>query len=205
MMLFTDAYNTILEPAECLYKSKGSKFLAFAYPVQSEKEVKERLESLRVTYPDASHHCYAYILHYDKSVSRSNDDGEPSNTAGKPILRQIQKMDLTNTLVVVVRYFGGTLLGVPGLIEAYGQSALECLQLCVIQKHLIYERYELSTPFGLEKDIYKVCKQFQAALSVKQNQECFCAEIKIPLQQVESFKQQLKAYYQVEIKYKGIE
>jgi uncharacterized YigZ family protein len=204
-MLFSDAYNIICNPSECLYKSKGSKFYAFVYPVQTEKEVKERLEYLKSLYPDASHHCYAYVLHYDKSMSRSNDDGEPSNTAGKPILRQIQKLDLTNVLVVVVRYFGGTLLGVPGLIEAYGHAALECLQLCQIESRLVYEKYELRTPFGLEKDVYKVCKQFQLNLSVKQIQDCFCAEIKIPLQQVEAFKQQLKAYYQVEIKYIGIE
>ena len=204
-MLFTDSYQTIEQPAEYIYKSKGSRFMAFAFPVGSEKDVKLRLETLRNMYPDASHHCYAYVLNYDKSLSRAGDDGEPSNTAGKPILRQIQKLDLTNVLVVVVRYFGGTLLGVPGLIEAYGQSAMECLKLCRINRHEVYEKYELSTSFGLEKDIYRICKQFQVQLSVKQNQECFCAEIKIPLQQVEAFKQQLKAYYQVDIKYTGIE
>ncbi len=204
-MLFSDAYHTINENAECLYKSKGSKFYAFCYKVHSEEDVKEKLNGLRQRYPDASHHCYAYVLHYDKSVFRVNDDGEPSNTAGKPILRQIQKHDLTNILVVVVRYFGGTLLGVPGLIEAYSQSALECLSLCSISKHQIVEKYELSCPFGLEKDIYKLCKQFHINLSVKQNQECFCAEIKIPLQQTGAFKQQLKSYYQVSIKYTGIE
>jgi len=204
-MLFTDSYHSIDNASEYLFKSKGSKFYAYSYPVFSEEEIKEKLQLLKQKYPDASHHCYAYVLHYDKSISRANDDGEPSNTAGKPILRQIQKLDLTNTLVVVIRYFGGTLLGVTGLIEAYGESARECLALCRISKHLIYERYELSCPFGLEKDIYKLCKQFQLHLSVKQNQECFCAEIKIPLQQTGTFQQELKAYYQVSIKYTGIE
>ena len=133
------------------------------------------------------------------------DSSKLNHTAGKPILRQIEKLDLTNVLVVVIRYFGGTMLGVPGLIEAYGQAASECLLLCRINKHLIHEKYDISCPFGLEKDIYKVCKQFQLNLSVKQNQECFCAEIKIPLQQTEAFKRQIKAYYQVSITYTGIE
>ncbi len=205
-MLFSDSsYNVIDQASESLYKARNSKFYAFAYPVHSEKEVKDKLEGLRQAYPDASHHCYAYVLYSDRSLSRSNDDGEPANTAGKPILRQIQRLELTNTLVVVVRYFGGTLLGVPGLIEAYGQAAQECLSKCQVQKRLIMEKYELSCPFGQEKDIYKVCKQFQAEFSVKQNQECFCAEIKIPLQHSGVFQQQIKAHYQVKIKYTGIE
>jgi uncharacterized YigZ family protein len=204
-LLFTDTYQTIQGPTEFIFKSKGSKFLAFAYPVNSGKEVKQKLEELRRTYPDASHHCYAYVLNYDKSLFRTNDDGEPSNTAGKPILRQIHKKDLTNILVVVVRYFGGTLLGVPGLIEAYGESTTACLAICGITQHKIREKYELSCDFGLEKDIYKLCRQFQLDLSVIQNQECFCAEIKIPLQQTGAFKEQVKAYYQVSIKYTGIE
>jgi uncharacterized YigZ family protein len=204
-MLFSDSYNTIETAGECLYKAKGSKFYAFCYPVSSETEVKEKLNALRQVYPDATHHCYAYVLNFDKSLTRSNDDGEPSNTAGKPIMRQIQKMDLTNVLVVVVRYFGGTMLGVPGLIEAYGESALECLRQCRVANHAILEKFMISCPFGMEKDIYKVCKQFQLNLSVKQNQECFSAEIKIPLQYTEAFKQQLKPYYQVSITYTGIE
>src|SRR6185503_11446975 len=92
LMLFSDAYHTIDREQEFLYKAKGSKFYAFCFPVHSEQEVKQRLEDLRRKYSDASHHCYAYVLQYDKSVSRTNDDGEPSNTAGKPILRQIQKL-----------------------------------------------------------------------------------------------------------------
>jgi uncharacterized YigZ family protein len=205
MLFSTGIYRSIGGPSEYLYKSRNSKFFAFCYPVHSETEIKEYLSALKNKYPDASHHCYAYVLHHDKSVSRANDDGEPANTAGKPILRQIQKLDLTNVLVVVVRYFGGTLLGVPGLIEAYGQAAAECLHLSQILEYKVLETYELKCPFGQEKDIYKLCKQFQINLSVKQNQECFCAEIKIPLQQTEGFKQQIKAYYQVSITYTGIE
>lgn len=204
-MLNSDAYYTIDNVTESVYKSKGSSFYTFCYPVDSEEKVRAKLNDLKRKYPDASHHCYAYVLQYEKSITRANDDGEPSNTAGKPILRQILKNGLTNTLVVVVRYFGGTLLGVPGLIKAYEQAAMDGLNSCRIIRFLVYEKFEISCPFGQEKDIYKLCKQFHINLSVKLSHECFYAEIKIPLQQTEAFKQQIKAYYQIVIKYTGIE
>ncbi len=126
-MLFDDTYYEIKGTGEGLYKSKGSKFFAYAYNVHSEEEIKAHIEALRKQYYDARHHCYAYILHPDKSASRANDDGEPSGTAGKPILNQLLSYNLTNVLVVVVRYFGGTKLGVPGLIEAYKTATKEAL------------------------------------------------------------------------------
>src|SRR6478736_3309084 len=137
-MLFSDSYLTISQTADELYKDKGSKFLAFAFPVKSESEIKKKLTSLKKEHPSASHHCYAWRLGADKAAFRANDDGEPSNTAGKPILMQIQAKDLTNVLIVVVRYFGGTLLGVGGLINAYKQAALNVLNKTTIIEQFIF-------------------------------------------------------------------
>ena len=117
-MLFSDEYKEPSAPAEATLRERGSRFLAFAYPVQDEATLKSLLQSVKLQFPDATHHCYAVVMHPDKSYQRSNDDGEPSNTAGRPILRMILSKDLTNVLVVVVRYFGGTQLGIPGLIKA---------------------------------------------------------------------------------------
>ncbi len=118
-----DTYKTILEPAEILYKEKSSKFLTYAYHVEREEEVKEYLDPLRKLHYDATHHCYAWRIGFKGEKFRANDDGEPSSTAGKPILGQLISREVTNCLIVVVRYFGGTKLGVSGLIEAYRDSA----------------------------------------------------------------------------------
>jgi uncharacterized YigZ family protein len=190
---------------DSLYKAKGSKFFAYAWPVKTEAEIKLHLNGIKEKYPDATHHCFAWILGHDKQNFRANDDGEPSNTAGKPILRQIQKLDLCNTLVVVVRYFGGTMLGVPGLIEAYGNAAAECLSLTKITEFPILEKYTVSCPFGMENEVFKSCKQFQATLSVLAEESCFSAEIKIPLHKAGEFKNHLALNYQINIEYKGIE
>ena len=125
--MFDDTYHTIAAPAEGLYKEKGSKFLAFAYPVHNTDEVKQHLEALRKEYFDARHHCYAYILGPTKEVYRANDDGEPSGTGGRPIHGQLLSADLTDTLVVVVRYFGGILLGASGLANAYKTAARDAI------------------------------------------------------------------------------
>ncbi len=120
-------YLTIAQPGEGSTRVKGSRFLAFAYPVSSEEEIREALGILRKAYHDATHHCYAWRLGAEMDRFRINDDGEPSGTAGHPIFGQIQSMNLTNILVVVVRYFGGTLLGVGGLIQAYREAARDAL------------------------------------------------------------------------------
>ena len=204
-MLFSSTYKMIDSSCDSLYKAKGSKFFAYAWPVKTEAEIKLHLNGIKEKYPDATHHCFAWILGHDKQNFRANDDGEPSNTAGKPILRQIQKLDLCNTLVVVVRYFGGTMLGVPGLIEAYGAAAAECLSLTKITEFPILEKYTVSCPFGMENEVFKSCKQFQATLSVLAEESCFSAEIKIPLHKAGEFKNHLALNYQINIEYKGIE
>ena len=130
-----DSYLTISEPAEAIYKERSSKFLTYAYPVETEEEIKELLDALRKQYYDATHHCYAYRLGPQGEQFRANDDGEPSGTAGKPILGQLLSAKVTNCLVVVVRYFGGTKLGVSGLIQAYKESAAEVLAVSnIIEK-----------------------------------------------------------------------
>ena len=139
-MLFSDSYLTIKSPYEALIKDRGSKFLAFIFPVVNEAEIKEQLSQLKKQHPTANHHCYAWRLGADKAAFRANDDGEPSNTAGKPILTQIQSNDLTNVLVVVVRYFGGTLLGVSGLINAYKAAAAQVITGAnIFEKFILFE------------------------------------------------------------------
>lgn len=123
-----DTYKTIENPSEGLFKDKGSRFIAKAFPVESVEEVKEILSSLRKEYHDARHHCYAYRIGPGGANYRVNDDGEPANSAGKPILGQMQSQDLTNILIVVIRYFGGILLGVGGLINAYRSAAKESIE-----------------------------------------------------------------------------
>ncbi len=123
-----DTYKTILSDAQAIYKEKSSKFLIYAYHVESEEQVKERLEPLRKLHYDATHHCYAWRIGFRGEKFRANDDGEPSSTAGKPILGQLTSHEVTNCLIVVVRYFGGTKLGVSGLIEAYRDSAALVLE-----------------------------------------------------------------------------
>ena len=130
-----DSYLTISGPAEAIYKERSSKFLTYAYPVETEEEIKELLDALRKQYYDATHHCYAYRLGPQGEQFRANDDGEPSGTAGKPILGQLLSAKVTNCLVVVVRYFGGTKLGVSGLIQAYKESTAEVLAVSnIIEK-----------------------------------------------------------------------
>ncbi|WP_276362116.1 YigZ family protein [Daejeonella sp. H1SJ63] len=127
-MLFDDTYKTIKAPSEGVFKDKGSKFIAYIYPIKSETELKDIIASLKSLHPKARHHCWAMRLSPDRTVFRINDDGEPSGTAGRPILNTLLSHDLTDVLAVVVRYFGGTLLGVPGLINAYKTATLEAVK-----------------------------------------------------------------------------
>ena len=161
-MLFEDTYKTIEVPSQGIYKEKGSKFLSFCFPVKTEIEVKQHLEDLRKEYFDARHHCYSYILGYDKSAWRINDDGEPSGTAGKPIYGQLQSFDLTNTLLVVVRYFGGIKLGVGGLINAYKSAAKDALENAKIVEKTINEIYRLEFPYPMINDAMKLLKDNEA-------------------------------------------
>lgn len=158
ILLFSDTYLTIESPSEGIFKDRGSKFIAYAFPVTNEAQVKEQLAELRKEHFNARHHCYAFRLGADQQHFRANDDGESSGTGGKPILGQIQSKDLTNILIVVVRYFGGTLLGVSGLIGAYRGAAADALANAKIIEKQIKEVYELNFPYAAMNDVMKILK-----------------------------------------------
>lgn len=154
-----DSYLTIAEPAEAIYKERSSKFLVYAYPVESEEEVKLHLDRLRKEFFDATHHCYAYRLGAEGEHFRANDDGEPSGTAGKPILGQLLSAQLTNCLVVVVRYFGGTKLGVSGLIQAYKESTAEVIAASQIVEKTVDCLFEVQFPYIAMNGVQRVVKE----------------------------------------------
>ena len=156
--MFDDSYKTIEKPAEGSYSEKRSKFLAYAFPVQSEAEVKQRLAEIQKKHWDARHHCYAYILGPHKDAYRLNDNGEPSGTAGRPIYGQLLSKDLTNTLVIVVRYFGGIKLGVSGLQNAYKVAAREALDTAVIVERTIQETFSVTFEYVKMNDIMQILK-----------------------------------------------
>ena len=156
--MFDDSYKTIEKPAEGSYSEKRSKFLAYAFPVQSEAEVKQRLAEIQKKHWDARHHCYAYILGPHKDSYRLNDNGEPSGTAGRPIYGQLLSKDLTNTLVIVVRYFGGIKLGVSGLQNAYKVAAREALDAAVIVERTIQETFSVTFEYVKMNDIMQILK-----------------------------------------------
>ena len=158
--MFSDKYQEIKSPTTGIYKEKGSKFIAYSFPVFSEEDVKEKLEGVKKLEHSARHYCYAYIHNPDKSSQRANDDGEPSSTAGKPILGQILSNDLTNILIVVVRYFGGVKLGVPGLIRSYKTAAAEAISEASIITKTIKEKYEVSFKYPQMNDVMRLVKEF---------------------------------------------
>lgn len=163
-MLFEDTYKTLEERCTGLFKEKGSKFITWAVPVKTEEEVKLVLEELRKEYYDARHHCYAYILGPDKSAWRANDDGEPSGTAGKPIHGQLLSFDLTNVLIVVIRYFGGTKLGVSGLINAYKTAARDAIISGKIIELTVNEVYKIEFPYESMNEIMRIIKDESAQI-----------------------------------------
>jgi uncharacterized YigZ family protein len=153
-----DTFKTIEKPSEGLFKDKGSRFISFAFPVNFEEEIREIVQSIRKEHHSARHHCYAWRLGADKLLFRANDDGEPSSTAGKPILGQIQSFDLTNILIVVVRYFGGTLLGVSGLISAYRNAALNAINQAEIVEKLVEKWLLVEFGYAAMNEVMKVFK-----------------------------------------------
>ena len=156
-----DSYKTIARPAETTYRQLSSKFLVYAYPVETETEIKEHLDALRKRWFDATHHCYAWRLGPHGEQFRANDDGEPSSTAGKPILGQLLSQEVTNCLVVVVRYFGGTKLGVPGLIAAYKESTALVLSECEIVERTVDVVMDVSFSYIAMNDVMRIVKDMQ--------------------------------------------
>ncbi len=156
--MMEDKYLTISAPAEGLYKEKGSKFIAFAIPVSNVEQIKEILEEKRKEHHDARHVCYAYILGVDKADYRSNDDGEPSGTAGRPILGSLLSAGVTNVLIAVVRYFGGTKLGTSGLINAYKVASADALENAEIIEKTVDEEIHITFDYLVMNDVMKIIK-----------------------------------------------
>lgn len=173
----TTSFYTISGSAAGAYKEKGSKFISLAFPVASEDEVKNRLAEVKKKYFDAQHHCYAYVLGADKNKVRANDDGEPNHSAGDPILGQIKSRNLTNVLVVVVRYFGGTKLGVGGLVTAYKTAAEEALKNASIIEQQILYRVKLVFPYETTLHIMKLVKDFELKIIRQQFEESCSMEV----------------------------
>lgn len=156
--MFTDSYLTVKQPAQGLFKDKGSKFIGYIFPIQSVEDVKRILMKLKAEHPKARHVCWALRLSTDRSVFRVNDDGEPLGTAGKPILNTLLSANLTQVCVAVVRYFGGTLLGVPGLIHAYKEASLAAIKEAEIIEKTIKDRYQIHVPYTQLNKVMKILK-----------------------------------------------
>ncbi len=189
----SDQYHTLSTPSEALYRDRASKFLAFAYPFTRVEELEGYLEPLRKAHPKANHHCYAYRLGQDKNNYRANDDGEPNGTAGRPILGQIDSFGLTNVLIVVVRYFGGTLLGTSGLIEAYKESSKLALSEATIIEKTVCEHYEITFDYALMPDVMNAIKKLNLETPRKEFTDKGLVEVEIPRSKVAQTWLQFKA------------
>lgn len=178
-MLFDDTYKTIATESEGIFSDRGSKFIAYACPLRSEEQLKLLLGAIRSKHPKARHFCWAMRISQDRSNFRLQDDGEPSGTAGRPILNTILSADITNVLIVVVRYFGGTLLGVPGLINAYKAAAFDAISNAEIVTETLNDVYEVSFNYIVMNDVMRIIKDHQPeVLSQNFDNEC-CIKLSI--------------------------
>lgn len=183
--MIPDYYLTIEKTSTAEFKERGSRFIAFAFPIHQIDEFKKRLQELKAQHPKATHQCFAYRIGTDGNSFRSSDDGEPSGTAGKPILGQIDSKGLTNIAVIVVRYFGGSLLGVPGLINAYKTAASLVLQTTPVVQRAIEIVYHLQFDYTILNDVMRIIKKFNCTV-IKQEIQLFCMmEIGIPKSKLE--------------------
>lgn len=165
--------RTIASPSHSLFKDRGSKFLGYSFPISSLDDVKERINEVKKVHPKATHHCYAFRLGHEGINFRANDDGEPSGSAGRPILGQIDSLGLTNVLVVIVRYYGGTMLGVPGLINAYKTATAEALNTVSIIEKWITQCVEITTNYPNLGEVLYWLKHYEAEVK-KQDLSLFC-------------------------------
>ncbi len=186
-----DHYRSVSAPSKGTYKDKGSRFLAFSFPVESESDVKKHLSQIKKEYYDARHHCYAYRIGYDGASWRINDDGEPSSTAGKPIYGQILSHQLSDILIVVVRYFGGIKLGVPGLIKAYKSAAQDAIANASIIEKIATLSYCIDFEYERTSMVMKLLKDANLTPS-RQKFDTNCRiEVKVPLSETDNFKTNL--------------
>ncbi len=196
-----DFYQTIGTAGQAEFKDRGSRFIAYAFPISSAEDFKRTLQELKKEHPKAVHHCFAYRLGLDGNQFRVSDDGEPSGTAGKPILGQLDSKAVTNASVIVVRYFGGTLLGVPGLINAYKTVASLALQVVPLVQKPVTKKLSLQFDYTQMNDIMLVLKQLQAEI-LKQESQLFCRiELNIAVNRENELLYRLKNLRNVEINF----
>ena len=194
-----DSYKTIVKLSEGIYKEKGSKFLSFAIPATSVEEVKLILEEYRKRFYDARHVCYAYMLGAGRNEFRANDDGEPSGTAGRPILGQIKSFELTNILVIVARYFGGILLGTGGLITAYKEAAKDALAQAEVLEKTVKIRFKIEFGYELMNDVLRIFKDFEPEIISTELQYTCRYEVDVPKAQADQFFKKTNSIFGVNI------
>ncbi len=195
-----DTYKTIKQNTQGLFRDRGSKFLSFAFPLSDEDDIKQILENLRKDYHDARHHCYAWILGANKENFRANDDGEPSGTGGRPVLGQIQKNELTDILIVVIRYFGGILLGTGGLINAYRSAAADAIEQAEIVTRTVDDLFEIRFPYSAMNDVMKTVKEEEAE-QIEQDFDIECRlMVRLPRNRSERFTGRLSMIDTINIK-----
>lgn len=192
-------YNTIEQDGFAEFKDRGSKFLAYAFPFDRAELLKPTIQKLKKEHPKAVHFCFAYRIGVAKNIFRSSDDGEPSGSAGKPILGQLDSKDITDTLIIVVRYFGGTLLGVAGLINAYKSAASMVLQVVPIVSKPILVKYSILFNFTQINDVMQIINQFNCVIE-KQESQLFCQfSIGVPTEREDNVLHLFKELHNVEI------
>ncbi len=196
-----DSYRTIEKPVEdIIFKEMGSKFINFAYPVEDEEEIKQYLDILYELHPDANHHCYAYVLGIDRKNYRANDDGEPSGSAGLPIYNQILSSEITNILIVSVRYFGGTKLGIPGLVKAYKYGAQIALEEANIVERFVSKRVKMVFNYEQQGIVERNVERMNGEIKDKHFSDKCMFTISVRESKLDEFIQMFDEYYQMEIK-----
>lgn len=192
-------YFTIEQTAEAVYKERGSDFIAYAFPMIQESDCKVKLAALKKQHPKAVHHCFAYRIGTSGNRFRLSDDGEPSGTAGKPIMGQLVSKEITNAGIIVVRYFGGTLLGVPGLIQAYKTAASLVLQTVPIVQKWPAVTYHLHFDYRFMNSVMQLIKQLDGAI-LEQEMQLFCVwKINIPAKQESVFLHRMRDFHQIQV------
>lgn len=199
-MAEADYFQTIAQPTTAEFKDKGSRFLAYAFPIATADQFKEKLQLIKKEHPKAAHHCFAYRLGIDGNNFRASDDGEPSSSAGKPILGQIDSKRLTDVAVIVVRYFGGTLLGVPGLINAYKTATVMALQLTPTVQKPIEVLYELQFDYTRMNEVMTLVKQMDCSIASQQQQLFMLLTIGIPKARLDEMLYRLKDMHYVGVR-----
>lgn len=203
MSLADDVYKTIKEPSEGIFRDKGSKFIGFAVPFADEEKLKEVLGELKTLHPKARHYCWAYRLTPDRAIFRMNDDGEPSGSAGRPILNVLLSLDLTNVMVVVVRYFGGTLLGVPGLINAYKSAAQAAVSNAMIVERTVNEIYTIGFDYLTMNEVMRIIKDYDLTMLTQDFDNRCNITLSVRKLQVEAVVSKLNAVSDLSITYLG--